>query len=454
MKKTVAFCTLGCKVNQYETDAMRGSFEAEGYEVKEFSQEASVYVINTCTVTNMADRKSRQMLHRARKKNPDGIIVAVGCYVQAAKEQLEEDTMIDLVIGNNMKSQVVQIVEQYIRDNKQTEDRDAYVADIAHDHAYEAMHIETVSEHTRAYIKIQDGCNQFCSYCIIPYARGRVRSRSMEDILQEVQALTANGYKEIVLTGIHISSYGLDFEHTSDEQEDYGPFKNSALIGLIETLSEVKGLERIRLGSLEPRIITENFVKRLSKVPQICPHFHLSLQSGCDATLKRMNRHYTTDLYLEKCELLRQYFDRPALTTDVIVGFPGETEEEFARTKEFLAKIHFSDMHVFKYSKRHGTKAADMPNQIDPQIQTERSEKLITLGEKMKNDFIEACKDQEQIVLIEEEAEINGIKYMTGHSKNYIRCAFESDGLVPNMVIKGTINSKLNEEFVFCKRID
>lgn len=454
MKKTVAFCTLGCKVNQYETDAMRGSFEAEGYEVKEFSQEASVYVINTCTVTNMADRKSRQMMHRAKKKNPDGIIVAVGCYVQAAKEQLEEDMLIDLVIGNNMKSQVVQIVEQYIQDNRHTEDRDAYVADIAHSHEYETMHIETVSEHTRAYIKIQDGCNQFCSYCIIPYARGRVRSRKMEDILQEVRNLTANGYKEIVLTGIHISSYGLDFEHTADEQEDYGPFKNSALIDLIEALSRIEGLERIRLGSLEPRIITENFVRRLCKVPQICPHFHLSLQSGCDETLKRMNRHYTTALYLEKCGILRQYFDRPALTTDVIVGFPGETEEEFAQTERFLETVHFSDMHIFKYSKRRGTKAADMPNQIDPQIQSVRSEKLIALGERMKDDFLEACKDQEQIVLIEEETEIDGTKYMTGHSKNYIRCAFEMDGLVPNMVIKGTINSKLNEEFVFCKRID
>ena len=454
MKKTVAFCTLGCKVNQYETDAMRGSFEAEGYEVKEFSQEASVYVINTCTVTNMADRKSRQMMHRAKKKNPDGIIVAVGCYVQAAKEQLEEDTLIDLVIGNNMKSQVVQIVEQYIQDNRHTEDRDAYVADIAHSHEYETMHIEMVSEHTRAYIKIQDGCNQFCSYCIIPYARGRVRSRKMEDILQEVRNLTANGYKEIVLTGIHISSYGLDFEHTADEQEDYGPFKNSALIDLIEALSGIEGLERIRLGSLEPRIITENFVRRLCKVPQICPHFHLSLQSGCDETLKRMNRHYTTALYLEKCGILRQYFDRPALTTDVIVGFPEETEEEFAQTERFLETVHFSDMHIFKYSKRRGTKAADMPNQIDPQIQSVRSEKLIALGERMKDDFLEACKDQEQIVLIEEETEIGGTKYMTGHSKNYIRCAFEMDGLVPNMVIKGTINSKLNEEFVFCKRID
>ena len=454
MKKTVAFCTLGCKVNQYETDAMRGSFEAEGYEVKEFSQEASVYVINTCTVTNMADRKSRQMMHRAKKKNPDGIIVAVGCYVQAAKEQLEEDTLIDLVIGNNMKSQVVQIVEQYIQDNRHTEDRDAYVADIAHSHEYETMHIEMVSEHTRAYIKIQDGCNQFCSYCIIPYARGRVRSRKMEDILQEVRNLTANGYKEIVLTGIHISSYGLDFEHTADEQEDYGPFKNSALIDLIEALSGIEGLERIRLGSLEPRIITENFVRRLCKVPQICPHFHLSLQSGCDETLKRMNRHYTTALYLEKCGILRQYFDRPALTTDVIVGFPEETEEEFAQTERFLETVHFSDMHIFKYTKRRGTKAADMPNQIDPQIQSVRSEKLIALGERMKDDFLEACKDQEQIVLIEEETEIDGTKYMTGHSKNYIRCAFEMDGLVPNMVIKGTINSKLNEEFVFCKRID
>lgn len=411
-------------------------------------------MINTCTVTNMADRKSRQMMHRAKKKNPDGIIVAVGCYVQAAKEQLEEDTLIDLVIGNNMKSQVVQIVEQYIQDNRHTEDRDAYVADIAHSHEYETMHIETVSEHTRAYIKIQDGCNQFCSYCIIPYARGRVRSRKMEDILQEVRNLTANGYKEIVLTGIHISSYGLDFEHTADEQEDYGPFKNSALIDLIEVLSGIEGLERIRLGSLEPRIITENFVRRLCKVPQICPHFHLSLQSGCDETLKRMNRHYTTALYLEKCGILRQYFDRPALTTDVIVGFPGETEEEFAQTERFLETIHFSDMHIFKYSKRRGTKAADMPNQIDPQIQSVRSEKLIALGERMKDDFLEACKDQEQIVLIEEETEIDGTKYMTGHSKNYIRCAFEMDGLVPNMVIKGTINSKLNEEFVFCKRID
>ena len=451
--KRAAIVTLGCKVNQYETDAMYGMLKEAGVTMVDPKEAADIYIVNTCSVTNMAERKSRQMLHRAKKKNPDVVVVAVGCYAQVGKEELSKDTNIDLIIGNNKKKDLIHILEEHMGE-KESAAESIEVIDIAHDQEYESLHVEQLKEHTRAYIKVQDGCNQFCSYCIIPYARGRVRSRSMEDILQEVQALTANGYKEIVLTGIHISSYGLDFEHTSDTQEDYGPFKNSALIDLIEAISGIDGLERIRLGSLEPRIITENFVKRLSKVPQICPHFHLSLQSGCDATLKRMNRHYTTDLYLEKCELLRQYFDRPALTTDVIVGFPGETEEEFARTEEFLAKVHFSDMHIFKYSKRHGTKAADMPDQINPQIQTERSEKLITLGEKMKNDFIEACKDQEQIVLIEEEAEINGTKYMTGHSNNYIRCAFESDGLVPNMVIKGTINSKLNEEFVFCKRID
>ena len=441
MKKTVAFCTLGCKVNQYETDAMRGSFEAEGYEVKEFSQEASVYVINTCTVTNMADRKSRQMMHRAKKKNPDGIIVAVGCYVQAAKEQLEEDTLIDLVIGNNMKSQVVQIVEQYIQDNRHTEDRDAYVADIAHSHEYETMHIETVSEHTRAYIKIQDGCNQFCSYCIIPYARGRVRSRKMEDILQEVKNLTANGYKEIVLTGIHISSYGLDFEHTADEQEDYGPFKNSALIDLIEALSRIEGLERIRLGSLEPRIITENFVRRLCKVPQICPHFHLSLQSGCDETLKRMNRHYTTALYLEKCGILRQYFDRPALTTDVIVGFPGETEEEFAVTEEFLRQIKLYETHIFKYSKRQGTRAAVMPDQVDEQVKAFRSERRIALGEENRLAFEESWMGREAEILFEEKNTSAGKEYFTGYTKEYIRAAVLADRDYANETVRGILTA-------------
>lgn len=436
MKKTVAFCTLGCKVNQYETDAMRGSFEAEGYEVKEFSQEASVYVINTCTVTNMADRKSRQMMHRAKKKNPDGIIVAVGCYVQAAKEQLEEDTLIDLVIGNNMKSQVVQIVEQYIQDNRHTEDRDAYVADIAHSHEYETMHIEMVSEHTRAYIKIQDGCNQFCSYCIIPYARGRVRSRKMEDILQEVRNLTANGYKEIVLTGIHISSYGLDFEHTADEQEDYGPFKNSALIDLIEALSGIEGLERIRLGSLEPRIITENFVRRLCKVPQICPHFHLSLQSGSATVLRRMNRRYTPEEYLEKCELLRQYYEHPAITTDVIVGFPGETSEEFAETCAFVKKVDFYEVHVFKYSKRNGTVAASMPDQIPESLKAERSSILMELAERQKKEFIQYYEGKEVSVLFEEPVEVDGVRYFEGLTPEYVKVWVPTEENLTNRIMK------------------
>ena len=393
-------------------------------------------MINTCTVTNMADRKSRQMMHRAKKKNPDGIIVAVGCYVQAAKEQLEEDTLIDLVIGNNMKSQVVQIVEQYIQDNRHTEDRDAYVADIAHSHEYETMHIEMVSEHTRAYIKIQDGCNQFCSYCIIPYARGRVRSRKMEDILQEVRNLTANGYKEIVLTGIHISSYGLDFEHTADEQEDYGPFKNSALIDLIEALSGIEGLERIRLGSLEPRIITENFVRRLCKVPQICPHFHLSLQSGSATVLRRMNRRYTPEEYLEKCELLRQYYEHPAITTDVIVGFPGETSEEFAETCAFVKKVDFYEVHVFKYSKRNGTVAASMPDQIPESLKAERSSILMELAERQKKEFIQYYEGKEVSVLFEEPVEVDGVRYFEGLTPEYVKVWVPTEENLTNRIMK------------------
>ena len=448
--KKVALHNLGCKVNAYETEAMQELLEKHGYEIVPFQEGADVYIINTCTVTNMADRKSRQMLHRARKMNPDSIVVACGCYVQARKDDIPDG--IDIVIGNNKKQNIVEILENYEKEKnpdaqagtlaKQEKAAETYqeILDINHEKEYEDLHLSTAAEHTRAYIKVQDGCNQFCSYCIIPFARGRVRSRSRDSVLEEVKTLAANGYKEVVLTGIHLSSYGIDCDDN--------------LLSLILAIHEVDGIERIRLGSLEPRIITEEFVQTIAQLPKMCPHFHLSLQSGCNATLKRMNRRYTAEEYYEKCRLLRKYFRNPALTTDVIVGFPGETEEEFAQTERFLETFHFSDMHIFKYSKRRGTKAADMPNQIDPQIQSVRSEKLIALGERMKDDFLEACKDQEQIVLIEEETEIDGTKYMTGHSKNYIRCAFEMDGLVPNMVIKGTINSKLNEEFVFCKRID
>lgn len=436
--KKAALHSLGCKVNSYETEAMQQMLEQAGYEIVPFHDRADVYIINTCSVTNIADRKSRQMIHKAKKMNPGAIVVAAGCYVQTSTEQAKADAAIDIIIGNNKKQDLLNMLAAYEADHGAEQEG---VLDINHTkQEYEELTVIHPSEHTRAFLKVQDGCNQFCSYCIIPYARGRVRSRKLEDVEREARRLAENGFQELVLTGIHLSSYGIDCD--------------SSLLELIRTLHGIDGIERIRLGSLEPGIITESFVQALVKLPKVCPHFHLSLQSGCDETLKRMNRHYTTALYLEKCGILRQYFDRPALTTDVIVGFPGETEEEFAQTERFLEMVHFSDMHIFKYSKRRGTKAADMPNQIDPQIQSVRSEKLIALGERMKDDFLEACKDQEQIVLIEEETEIDGTKYMTGHSKNYIRCAFEMDGLVPNMVIKGTINSKLNEEFVFCKRID
>lgn len=447
MKKTVAFCTLGCKVNQYETDAMRGSFEAEGYEVKEFSQEASVYVINTCTVTNMADRKSRQMMHRAKKKNPDGIIVAVGCYVQAAKEQLEEDTLIDLVIGNNMKSQVVQIVEQYIQDNRHTEDRDAYVADIAHNHEYETMHIETVSEHTRAYIKIQDGCNQFCSYCIIPYARGRVRSRQMEEILEEVRTLAGNGYKEVVLTGIHISSYGLDLDGRTNvgKGED---FPCDRLLALISEIQKTEGIERIRLGSLEPRIITGKLAEGLAKMDKFCPHFHLSLQSGCDSVLERMNRKYTAGEYYERVEILRRFFEDPAITTDVIVGFPGETEEEFAETERFLEKVGFYEMHVFKYSMRQGTVAAARKDQVPEDVKAARSDRLLALEQKQSAAYRERHLHKETSILFEEEKEIDGKRYQVGHSKEYIRAAFETVEEVSGQILKGQFTQMLKPDIL------
>ena len=453
MKKTVAFCTLGCKVNQYETDAMRGSFEAEGYEVKEFSQEASVYVINTCTVTNMADRKSRQMMHRAKKKNPDGIIVAVGCYVQAAKEQLEEDTLIDLVIGNNMKSQVVQIVEQYIQDNRHTEDRDAYVADIAHSHEYETMHIETVSEHTRAYIKIQDGCNQFCSYCIIPFARGRVRSRRPEDVLREVRRLAAGGCREVVLTGIHISSYGMDFiEKTDGDYLESGSDlrqtaqKRQYLLNLVREIAGTEGIERVRLGSLEPRIITREFAEGLAALPQVCPHFHLSLQSGCDATLKRMNRHYTAEEYYEKVRLLREVFDNPAITTDVIVGFPGETEEEFETTAAFLEKVHFFEMHVFKYSVRKGTVAASMKDQVPEQVKNERSARLIEMEKRLSGEYRAQYIGKEITVLTEDCAQLSGKSWRLGHTQTYVKAAVPVSHAGRNELITGRVTGFLTDE--------
>ncbi len=427
--KKVALHNLGCKVNAYETEAMQEMLEKEGYEIVPFKEGADIYIINTCTVTNIADRKSRQMLHRARKMNPDAIVVAAGCYVQAQENEHHElDSCIDIVIGNNKKQDLIQILDEYESKCKTEE-----VIDINHTNEYENLNLSRTGEHTRAYIKVQDGCNQFCSYCIIPFARGRVRSRSLEDVVQEVTTLSGNGYKEVVLTGIHLSSYGVDFE----EQEAR---KKTDLLTLILAVHEIPGIERIRLGSLEPRIITEEFAKTIAGLPKMCPHFHLSLQSGCDATLKRMNRRYTTGEYYEKCELLRKYFDHPALTTDVIVGFPGETEEEFEESKAFVDKVNFYETHIFKYSKREGTRAAVMENQVPEQIKAERSAQLIELGAKKQEAYEKEMVGKDVEILVEESAQINGKEVQVGHTKEYIKVALESDENLQNQIVKARID--------------
>lgn len=417
MKKKAALHNLGCKVNAYETEAMQQLLEENGYEIVPFAHGADVYVINTCTVTNIADRKSRQMLHKAKKMNPGAVVVAAGCYVQAAKEEIEKDEAIDIVIGNNRKKDLVRILEEHWEKGKQEEES---VIDVNHTAEYEELSIKRTAEHTRAYIKVQDGCNQFCSYCIIPYARGRVRSRQLPDVVSEVRGLAASGYQEVVLTGIHLSSYGID--HGTD------------LLELICAVNEIEGIKRIRLGSLEPRIITEEFVSVISGMEKICPHFHLSLQSGCDATLKRMNRRYSTKEYYEKCQLLRKYFENPALTTDVIVGFPGETEEEFGETKKFLEKIMFYETHIFKYSRRKGTKAAVMENQVPDEIKSRRSAQLIELGNKNQRAYEEAYIGKEAEVLFEERFIKDGEEYFSGHTKEYIRVAVRSKEDLTNKI--------------------
>ena len=427
--KKVALHNLGCKVNAYETEAMQEMLEKEGYEIVPFKEGADIYIINTCTVTNIADRKSRQMLHRARKMNPDAIVVAAGCYVQAQENEHHElDSCIDIVIGNNKKQDLIQNLDEY-----ESKCKTEKVIDINQTNEYENLNLSRTGEHTRAYIKVQDGCNQFCSYCIIPFARGRVRSRSLEDVVQEVTTLSGNGYKEVVLTGIHLSSYGVDFE----EQEAR---KKTDLLTLILAVHEIPGIERIRLGSLEPRIITEEFAKTIAGLPKMCPHFHLSLQSGCDATLKRMNRRYTTGEYYEKCELLRKYFDHPALTTDVIVGFPGETEEEFEESKAFVDKVNFYETHIFKYSKREGTRAAVMENQVPEQIKAERSAQLIELGAKKQEAYEKEMVGKDVEILVEEPAQINGKEVQVGHTKEYIKVALESDENLQNQIVKARID--------------
>lgn len=440
--RRAALHNLGCKVNAYETDAMQQMLEEAGYEIVPFSEEADVYIINTCSVTNMADRKSRQMIHRARKLNAKAAVVAAGCYVQTSTQQVMDDLAVDIVIGNNQKNQLVSLLEEFFAEEEYHKVVSCVdINDGVQD--YEKLQVEKTAEHTRVFIKVQDGCNQFCSYCIIPFARGRVRSRSVEDVVNEVKSLAKAGYQEVVLTGIHLSSYGL--------QEDYNVvYRQSVvqeqLLALIEAVAEVEGIKRIRLGSLEPQVITEDFAKRLSAVDKLCPHFHLSMQSGCDATLQRMNRKYNSAEYKQGCDILRKYFDNPAITTDVIVGFPGETEEEFATTKEFIRQIGFYEMHIFKYSKRKGTKAATMPNQVPEEIKTRRSDELLALEKEMSRDYRQSYVGREVEALLETPITVDGKNYYTGYTKEYIRVAKKTSQNMSNVIISGQIMDEIMDK--------
>lgn len=410
MGNKVALHNLGCKVNAYEIEAMQQLLEEAGYEIVPFEPGADIYVINTCTVTNIADRKSRQMLHKAKKMNPEAIVVATGCYVQTGGEKLEKDEAIDLVLGNNQKINIVEALAEYA-ENKPG--HGSHVIKINQTKEYEDLSIDHTAEHVRAYIKVQDGCNQFCTYCIIPYARGRVRSRNIESVLKEVRALAEKGYKEVVLTGIHLSSYGVDFP---DE-------KKETLLSLIRAVHEIEGIQRIRLGSLEPGIVTREFAEGIAALPKVCPHFHLSLQSGCDETLERMNRRYKSGEYRERCELLREVYGNPALTTDVIVGFPQESEEEFRKSYDFVDSIRFYETHIFKYSRRQGTKAAAMDGQLTEAEKSFRSEKMIELHHRHAGDYEKSMLGKNLEVLIEEEYTKDGRTWYLGHSREYIKTA-------------------------------
>lgn len=420
----VAYHTLGCKVNQYETEAMQQQFENKGYETVNFHEVADVYIINTCTVTNIADRKSRQMLHKAKKENPNALVVAVGCYVQAAKDALLEDGNIDIVIGNNKKHEVVTIVE----DKLQGLHNDNTVIEIDIEKDYEELFIKKVTEKTRAYIKIQDGCNQFCSYCIIPYARGRVRSRMEANILEEIEGLANQGYKEVILTGIHLASYGTDLGDVS-------------LLRIIQKINKIEGVERIRLGSLEPTVMTKEFTEEISKLEKLCPHFHLSLQSGCDATLKRMNRKYTVNDFRGAVQNLREVYENPAITTDIIVGFPQETEEEFKETKNFVEEIGFADVHIFKFSRRKGTVADKMNGQVADNIKGIRSNELIELGKVLSTNYKNIFVGTKQKVLFEDKAHINDNVCQVGFTDRYVKVAMQSDLSLENKIIEVDITS-------------
>ncbi len=416
----VAMHNLGCKVNSYEAEAMVQELRTAGAVIVPWEDFADIYIINTCSVTNIADRKSRQMLHKAKLKNPDGIVIGAGCYVQARAKELEKDSAVDILVGNNRKGSIVEVIREYLR-AKEENDALHYVPDIRSETGYETLQAGESTEHQRAFLKVQDGCNQFCSYCIIPYVRGRIRSRRLADTLQEVQMLAARGYHEIVLTGIHLSSYGLDFENQNYEYAMNHEIPSEHLLTLIESAAAVPGIERVRLGSLEPRIITAAFTERLAAVPEICPHFHLSLQSGCDRTLKAMNRHYDTAAFRESVRLLREAFPDAAITTDVIVGFPGETEADFQESFDFISEIGFYELHVFKYSRRQGTVADRMPGQLTDREKSARSEALIRLDREKSEAFRRRFLYRTEAVLAEEILEYEGASYLTGFSKAYVK---------------------------------
>ena len=426
----IAMHNLGCKTNSYEMDVMGQKISEAGGILVPFTSKADVYIINTCTVTNIADRKSRQMLHKAKKENPEAIVVAVGCYVETGREGVIKDECIDLAVGNNKKSEIVEILNSFL--DARGDDKTlggTSVVDINNTHEYEEMQLTNMPEHTRAYIKIQDGCNQFCSYCVIPYARGRVRSRDIQDILTEIKGLIQRGCKEVVLTGIHISSYGVDKQ-------------SEGLVELVERIADLSGIERIRLGSLEPRIITEENVIRLAAIDKLCPHFHLSLQSGCDSVLKRMNRHYTAEEFRNGVRLLREHFDRPAITTDIIVGFPGETEEEFEECRKFADEIEFYEMHVFKYSPRKGTVAAGMKEQLTDREKSERSDVLIEMTKRQSEVYRSLFIGNEVGVLWEDMEEIKGKNYMIGHTDRYVRVAVAEDNPIFKRAVSGEITTE------------
>lgn len=452
MSQKVAFHNLGCKVNSYELEFVQQRFTENDFRIVPFDQKADIYVVNTCTVTNIADRKSRQMLHRAKTLNPDAIVVAMGCYVETSKDEARKDLGIDVLIGNSDKGHAYEKIVEFLnnKDSNNTEDKHLLVNDINETKEYDEFKLSFTTEHTRVHVKIQDGCNQFCSYCAIPLARGRVRSRKIEDIVSEIEGLCKNNYKEFVLTGIHLSSYGMEnynIEMSNENPVGYSEYENAKLIDAIEAVAKIKGVKRIRLGSLEPRIITEDFLKRLVATGKICPHFHLSLQSGSDSVLKRMNRRYSTDEFLEKTKLIREYFIHAGITTDVIAGFPGETNEEFIETKEYMNKVDFYEAHIFKYSRRRGTLADKMDNQLTDKEKSVRSEILIKDGIERSRKFREYYIEKRAEVLFEEIIVIGGEDYLTGYTREYVKVALKSgDEKLINEIRDVRIEGFINDE--------